>query len=175
MQYQIQECTSWLGFVHFNNGRFPAYILIIASNVGALRVQMLRSLKDAFWPFQHDNTRSLFLRAAHAANCIDRSNIVTESGFELASAKAAQHRLERGVWTSVRFGDMRRALSGVRLLHQGENSKVKGKDERSFPQDTKPNQKLAKLGNGSVLEVEKRMVLKANEIYWRQRLVFLTG
>ncbi|KAF8398249.1 hypothetical protein HHK36_017176 [Tetracentron sinense] len=37
------------------------------------------------------------------------------SGFELASAKAAQHRLERGVWTSVRFGDMRRALSEVIL------------------------------------------------------------
>ncbi|KAJ9685353.1 hypothetical protein PVL29_017398 [Vitis rotundifolia] len=82
----------------------------------SLLVEMLRSLKDAFWPFQHDNTRSLFLRAAHAANCIDRSNIVTESGFELASAKAAQHRLERGVWTSVRFGDMRRALSACERL-----------------------------------------------------------
>lgn len=35
------------------------------------------------------------------------------SGFELASAEAAQHRLERGIWTSVRFGDMRRALSGM--------------------------------------------------------------
>lgn len=82
----------------------------------SLFVEMLRSLKDAFWPFQHDNTRSLFLRAAHAANCIDRSNMVTESGFELASAKAAQHRLERGVWTSVRFGDMRRALSACERL-----------------------------------------------------------
>lgn len=36
------------------------------------------------------------------------------SGFRLASAKAAQHRLERGIWTSVRFGDMRRALAGLR-------------------------------------------------------------
>lgn len=35
------------------------------------------------------------------------------SGFQIASAKAAQHRLERGVWTSVRFGDMRRALSSM--------------------------------------------------------------
>lgn len=32
--------------------------------------------------------------------------------MEIASAKAAQHRLQRGVWTSVRFGDMRRALAG---------------------------------------------------------------
>lgn len=39
------------------------------------------------------------------------------SGFELASVKAAQHRLGRGVWTSVRFGDMRRALSGIFALH----------------------------------------------------------
>lgn len=38
--------------------------------------------------------------------------LTIHSAFELASAKAAQHRLERGVWTSVRFGDMRRALSG---------------------------------------------------------------
>lgn len=35
------------------------------------------------------------------------------SGFQLASAKAAQYRLERGVWTSVRFGDMRRAIAGL--------------------------------------------------------------
>ena len=30
----------------------------------------------------------------------------------MAAAKAAQHRLMRGVWTNVRFGDMRRALAG---------------------------------------------------------------
>ncbi|XP_059434861.1 uncharacterized protein LOC132176030 isoform X3 [Corylus avellana] len=76
-----------------------------------LLVEILKNLKNAFWPFQHDHTRSLFLWAAHAANCIDKTNIGEESGFQLASAKAAQHRLERGVWTSVRFGDMRRALS----------------------------------------------------------------
>lgn len=39
--------------------------------------------------------------------------LVLFSGFQLASAKAAQHRLDRGVWTSVNFGDMRRALSGM--------------------------------------------------------------
>lgn len=36
--------------------------------------------------------------------------------MELASAKAARHRLERGVWTSVRFGDIRRALSACERL-----------------------------------------------------------
>lgn len=41
---------------------------------------------------------------------------VFSSGFQLASAKAAQHRLDRGVWTSVHFGDMRRALSGTYSL-----------------------------------------------------------
>ncbi|CAN1316258.1 hypothetical protein LINPERPRIM_LOCUS30008 [Linum perenne] len=71
--------------------------------------EMLRNLKEAFWPFQYDQTRSLFLSAAHAANCVDTTE---ESGFQLASAKAAQHRLDRGVWTSVSFGDMRRAMSG---------------------------------------------------------------
>lgn len=81
-----------------------------------LLLEILRNLKNAFWPFQHDHTRSLFLWAAHAANCIDGSNIGEESGFQLASAKAARHRLERGVWTSVRFGDMRRALSACERL-----------------------------------------------------------
>ncbi|XP_057501915.1 uncharacterized protein LOC130785746 isoform X2 [Actinidia eriantha] len=77
----------------------------------SLLTEILRDLKNAFWPFQLDNNRSLFLRAAHAANYSDGSNNVEESAFNLASAKAARHRLERGVWTSVRFGDMRRALS----------------------------------------------------------------
>ncbi|XP_042478417.1 uncharacterized protein LOC122059600 [Macadamia integrifolia] len=78
----------------------------------SLLAEILRNLKEAFWPFQSDRTRSLFLRAAYAANCIDGESIAEESGFELASAKAAQHRLDRGVWTSVRYGDMRRALAG---------------------------------------------------------------
>ncbi|KAI8571593.1 hypothetical protein RHMOL_Rhmol01G0131900 [Rhododendron molle] len=82
----------------------------------SLLMENLRDLKIAFWPFQLDNTESLFLRAAHAANCSDGSNNVEESAFNLASAKAARHRLERGVWTSVRFGDMRRALSACERL-----------------------------------------------------------
>ncbi|OMO87433.1 hypothetical protein COLO4_20658 [Corchorus olitorius] len=84
--------------------------------VQMLLEEILRNLKDAFWPFQHDHADSLFLSAAHAANCIDKSNGIEESGYQLASAKAAQHRLGRGVWTSVRFGDMRRALSACERL-----------------------------------------------------------
>lgn len=89
----------------------------------SILVEILRNLKDAFWPFKYDDTRSLFLRAAHAANCVGPgfgegpfkpSNKV--SGFEFASAKAAQHRLGRGVWTSVHFGDMRRALAACERL-----------------------------------------------------------
>ncbi|XVF41105.1 hypothetical protein PTKIN_Ptkin01aG0253700 [Pterospermum kingtungense] len=84
--------------------------------VQMLLEEILRNLKDAFWPFQHDHPDSLFLRAAHAANFIDKSSGTQESGYQLASAKAARHRLERGVWTSVRFGDMRRALSACERL-----------------------------------------------------------
>lgn len=104
-------------------------------------MQILRNLKDAFWPFQRGTADSLFLKAANAANCIDKFNgfedryfiyisiqsvfrcyfgvlgydftFISCSGYRLASAKAAQHRLDRGVWTSVHFGDMRRALSGM--------------------------------------------------------------
>lgn len=46
-----------------------------------LYVQILRNLKDAFWPFQHDHAGSLFLRAARAANCIDRSNVNEDRYF----------------------------------------------------------------------------------------------
>ncbi|KAG4974545.1 hypothetical protein JHK87_031366 [Glycine soja] len=78
--------------------------------------RILNDLKHAFWPFQHDHTKTLFLRAATAANCVDRSDFVGESGSQIALAKAAQHRLDRGVWTSVRFGDMRRSLSACERL-----------------------------------------------------------
>ncbi|KAG6787733.1 hypothetical protein POTOM_003777 [Populus tomentosa] len=78
--------------------------------------KILRNLKEAFWPFQHDHTKSLFLRAAHAADYVDISKTFEGSGAQLASAKAAQHRLDRGVWTSVHFGDMRRALSACERL-----------------------------------------------------------
>ncbi|XP_074280590.1 uncharacterized protein LOC141605629 [Silene latifolia] len=75
----------------------------------SLLVEVLRNLKATYWPFHQGHSKSLFLMAADAANCID-------SGFERASAKAAQHRLDRGVWTSVLFGDMRRALSACERL-----------------------------------------------------------
>ncbi|KAB5573001.1 hypothetical protein DKX38_000195 [Salix brachista] len=90
----------------------------IAQNWDTHMVQtlILRNLKEAFWPFQNDHTKSLFLRAAHAADCVDTSKTFEGSGAQLASAKAAQHRLDRGVWTSVHFGDMRRALSACERL-----------------------------------------------------------
>ncbi|KAF5186711.1 Alpha-1,3-mannosyltransferase [Thalictrum thalictroides] len=82
----------------------------------SLLVEILRSLKEVFWPFRYDPSRSLFLRAALAAKCISGPNTTEETAFERASTKAAQHRLERGVWTSVRLGDMRRALSASERL-----------------------------------------------------------
>ncbi|MBA0749792.1 hypothetical protein Gogos_003683 [Gossypium gossypioides] len=71
--------------------------------VQMLLEEILRNLKDAFWPFQRGAADSLFLRAANAANCIDKFN-----GLE--------DRLDRGVWTSVHFGDMRRSLSACEHL-----------------------------------------------------------
>jgi hypothetical protein len=62
---------------------FDASILLDSGSgpYSLLHVQILRNLKNAFWPFQHDHTRSLFLWAAHAANCIDGSNIGEERYF----------------------------------------------------------------------------------------------
>lgn len=91
----------------------------------SLLVEILKNLKEAFWPFQYDSSSSLFLRAADAANHIHGPNTVGEkysesfgsaSGLDIASAKAAQHRLGRGVWTNVCFGDMRRALAACERL-----------------------------------------------------------
>ncbi|KAG8391123.1 hypothetical protein BUALT_Bualt01G0155200 [Buddleja alternifolia] len=82
----------------------------------SLLMEILKDLKYAFWPFQLDQAKSPFLRAAEAANCFNGSNNSKESALELASAKAARHRLQRGVWTSVRFGDIRRALSACERL-----------------------------------------------------------
>ncbi|PIM99326.1 hypothetical protein CDL12_28184 [Handroanthus impetiginosus] len=82
----------------------------------SLLVELLKDLKNAFWPFQLDHARSPFLRAAQAAQGFTGFNVTKESALELASAKAARHRLQRGVWTSVRFGDMRRALSACERL-----------------------------------------------------------
>ncbi|KAL2234113.1 uncharacterized protein LOC105169824 isoform X2 [Sesamum indicum] len=82
----------------------------------SLLVEILTDLKFAFWPFQLDHARSPFLTAAKAAQGFTDSNSTKESAFELASAKAARHRLQRGVWTSVRFGDIRRALSACERL-----------------------------------------------------------
>lgn len=70
-------------------------------------VQLLISTKALlfFSPLRTNESIFLVLLVKHFAFC---------SGFQIASAKAAQHRLERGVWTSVRFGDMRRALAGLK-------------------------------------------------------------
>lgn len=56
---------------------------------------------------------SLFYVLLRIRTCFKVPN---SSGSQLASAKAAQHRLDRGVWTSVRLGDMRRSLAGMNFM-----------------------------------------------------------
>lgn len=41
-------------------------------------VQILKDLKNAFWPFQLDHGRSPFLRAAEAAHCFTGANNANE-------------------------------------------------------------------------------------------------
>ncbi|TVU05197.1 hypothetical protein EJB05_48351, partial [Eragrostis curvula] len=89
----------------------------------SLLVEILKTLKGTFWPIQSNQSNSLFLNAVAANNygtgtsggnqARSRGNI---SAIEMAAAKAAQHRLMRGVWTNVRFGDMRRALAACERL-----------------------------------------------------------
>ena len=49
-------------------------------------VQILKNVKEAFWPFQHDQTKSLFVRAVHAVLCTDRSNVVEERYWPIVYA-----------------------------------------------------------------------------------------
>lgn len=49
-------------------GALPSiYVNIVQFSL--LHVQILKDLKNAFWPFQLDPARSPFLRAAEAAHC----------------------------------------------------------------------------------------------------------
>ncbi|OEL16475.1 hypothetical protein BAE44_0022505 [Dichanthelium oligosanthes] len=85
--------------------------------------EILRALKATFWPFQSNQSSSLFLNAVaanhHGPGTLGDNQTRSHgniSAIEMAAAKAAQHRLMRGVWTNVRFGDMRRALAGTVFL-----------------------------------------------------------
>uniref|UniRef100_A0A0A8YGX7 Protein SirB1 N-terminal domain-containing protein n=1 Tax=Arundo donax TaxID=35708 RepID=A0A0A8YGX7_ARUDO len=89
----------------------------------SLLVEILRTLKGTFWPFQSNQSSSLFLNAVaanhHGPGTVGNSELRSHgnrSAIEMAAAKAAQHRLMRGVWTNVRFGDMRRALAACERL-----------------------------------------------------------
>lgn len=96
-----------------------------------LLVEVLRSLKQLYWPWRENGTigeGSGFLQAATAAS---RGIGMTASasafdslfhaphssgGAELARARSAQLRLQRGIWTSTNFGDLRRALAASERL-----------------------------------------------------------
>lgn len=95
-----------------------------------LLVEILTILKNIYWPWKLINGStegSNFLKAADAANhgiymsgsapveslFTTPSNIM---GAQVASARAAKHRLQRGIWTSTSFGDMRRALAATERL-----------------------------------------------------------
>jgi hypothetical protein len=91
----------------------------------SLLVEILKTLKATFWPFQFNQSSSLFLNAVaanhHGPGTLGDNQTRSHgniSAIEMAAAKAAQHRLMRGVWTNVRFGDMRRALAGAAFSPQ---------------------------------------------------------
>lgn len=169
----------------------------------ALLVEILRNLKDAFWPFQHEHCNSLFLRAAHAANHVHGPAIAGEnyydpsssaSGFEIASTMAAQHRLRRGVWTSMCFGDMRRALAAserliiltndyrelrdyaILLYHCGyyeecqQNLKLyQSSKENAYPRQTYRQSHTQELEEDAAQKLIARVNLVLGEQDWRDR------
>ncbi|KAJ4979181.1 hypothetical protein NE237_009961 [Protea cynaroides] len=77
----------------------------------SLLLEILKTQKEAFWPFEYDNTKSLFLRAADAAHYVDEPTTDEDRKFEIKSTEAAQDRLRHGVWTRRSNGEMWCALS----------------------------------------------------------------
>eukprot|EP00850_Spirogloea_muscicola_P007239 SM000036S13283 [mRNA] locus=s36:373442:375984:- [translate_table: standard] len=96
-----------------------------------LLCEVLRGLKELYWPWRYSRTTSGgtgFLEAAEActrgeamglmgpATGPSTSSCTTaahdRSPAEIAAARSAGHRLQRGIWTSIGFGDMRRAVAG---------------------------------------------------------------
>lgn len=75
---QIESLCYIVGFS--DNNVLKVYIKLVSYS---LLVQILRNLKDAFWPFQHDQSGNLFLRAARAAYFIDVSNVNEDRYFSL--------------------------------------------------------------------------------------------
>ncbi|GAB4816397.1 hypothetical protein N2152v2_003443 [Parachlorella kessleri] len=74
-------------------------------------VEVLRFLKRAYWPFPWDSRSGGFVGAAEAAVEGQQSSAELE-----AIARTAQHRLERGIWTSPGAGDLRRAVAATERL-----------------------------------------------------------
>ncbi|KAF2315483.1 hypothetical protein GH714_039912 [Hevea brasiliensis] len=151
--------------------------------------ETLRNLKEAFWPFQYDNTKSLFLRAAHAANCIDKSKNLEDSDCQLAPAESAQHRLLHGVQTRKSFGDMMLALSacerlillesdpkelrdyGILLYHcgfyeQSQQCLKMYQDTKSFSLQKQPSNKFDNLEEDAVEKLMVRLDLILMEKGW---------
>jgi len=96
-----------------------------------LLVEVLVSLKQLYWPWRATNSTeedSMFLQAATSASRGTGMTAPTSPfeslfhapsssrGAEVARARAAQLRLQRGIWTSSNFGDLRRALAASERL-----------------------------------------------------------
>jgi hypothetical protein len=97
------------------------------SQCAEIGLQVLVSLKQLYWPWRATNSTeedSMFLQAATSASRGTGMTAPTSPfeslfhapsssrGAEVARARAAQLRLQRGIWTSSNFGDLRRALAG---------------------------------------------------------------
>ncbi|KAG6541192.1 hypothetical protein Mapa_017426 [Marchantia paleacea] len=95
--------------------------------------EVLRSLKSLYWPWKPENGVSEESGFLDAATAINRGPVSSGSsvhgpfeslftapsrsrGSDVARARAAQYRLQRGIWTSTAFGDLRCALAASERL-----------------------------------------------------------
>eukprot|EP00850_Spirogloea_muscicola_P003488 SM000014S00276 [mRNA] locus=s14:405313:407619:+ [translate_table: standard] len=117
-------------------GAGPSPTLVFTPTL--LLCEVLRGLKELYWPWRYSRTTSGgtgFLEAAEACTCGEAMGLMgpatgpstsscTTSPAEIAAARSAGHRLQRGIWTSIGFGDMRRAVAATERLV------IMGTDER---------------------------------------------
>eukprot|EP00850_Spirogloea_muscicola_P010393 SM000061S19220 [mRNA] locus=s61:258098:260745:+ [translate_table: standard] len=117
-------------------GAGPSPTLVFTPTL--LLCEVLRGLKELYWPWRYSRSTSGgtgFLEAAEACTRGEAMGLMgpatgpstsscTTSPAEIAAARSAGHRLQRGIWTSIGFGDMRRSVAATERLV------IMGTDER---------------------------------------------
>ena len=103
--------ASFCLFVCFSRSFEPLSLLVFVSLIHSFIQLTIHQTQTGYWPWPWDSRAGGGFRGAAKA-FLDGA----ESAEAEAIARAARHRLERGIWTSPGAGDLRRALAAAERL-----------------------------------------------------------